>query len=259
MNKILFILFTAALFTNCPAQTAVELNDQSKKLLLKGETAKAVPIMKKAAELGNAEAQYNYAYSLQKGIEVTQNDSIANIWLLRSAQQGWIDAQFKIAYSYAVGRGIKKDLDKAFSWSMKCAQQNDPDCISNIIACYTEGKGITLNYDSASVWNVRLASLPDVASLQQSSIITNARINLALAYRDGNYYPKDKIKSYRWFLIYNESKKDFSVLVQQNNIDAIKELEKNLSATEKEQAKLDAEKQINRKLNNLDNLYKQEL
>ena len=35
-----------------------------------------------------------------------------------------------------------------------------------------------------------------------------------------------------WFLIYNESKRDHSILEQQKNILAIKELEKNLSAEE---------------------------
>jgi hypothetical protein len=61
-----------------------------------------------------------------------------------------------------------------------------------------------------------------------------------------------------WFLIYNESKRDFSVLVQQKNIEAIKELEKRLSQPDKDKAKFEAEKLLGKKLTNLINLYKQD-
>jgi TPR repeat protein len=179
--------------------------------------------------------------------------------LLKSAKQGWLDAQFKIAYSYAVGRGCTKDMNQAFYWSVQCGQQNDPECMNNVIGCYNEGIGTDKNLDSALAWTIRLASLPDLENLQLSGIITGARKSLAITYRDGNYVSKDKIKSYMWFLIYNESKRDFSIMEQRSNIDLIKELEKNLSQSEKDKAKQDAEKQIGRKLKQLHNLYKDSL
>jgi hypothetical protein len=76
---------------------------------------------------------------------------------------------------------------------------------------------------------------------------------------NGQNVAKDLAKSYMWFLIYNESKRDFSILVQQKNIDEIKELEKSLSKLDMDKAKQNAEKQLGRRLNNLDNLYKQDL
>jgi uncharacterized protein len=78
-------------------------------------------------------------------------------------------------------------------------------------------------------------------------------------YRDGQNVVKDIHISYMWFLIYNESKRDHSILDQQKNIDAIKELEKSLSLAEKDKAKLAAENQIARKLKNIDNLYKEDM
>ncbi len=216
-------------------------------------------MMRQAAEGGNAEAQYNYGICYQQGIEVVQSDSIANIWFLKSASQGWKDSQFKIAYSYANGRGIKQDYTQAFRWSLKCAEQNDPECMFNVINCYMNGFGMPKNIDSVINWARRLALLNNLEDLQQSAQITSARANLATMYRDGTEVPKDLIKSYMWFLIYNERKRDFSVVVQQQNIEAIQSLDKQMTSAEKTKAKDDAEKLLNHKLSNMHNLYKQEL
>jgi len=261
MNKQFLTLITAGLLLTCNlfGQLAEELNQQAKDFLRKGNTKSAVPLLKKAAELGQPESQYNYGYCFQEGIEVESNDSIANFWLLKSAKQGWLNAQFKIAYSYATGRGGTKDMTQAFYWSVKCAEQNDPECMFNVVSCYMDGIGTEKNIDSMLVWAVRLASLPDMKDLNISGQITSARANLATMYREGNNVKKDIVKSYMWFLIYNESKQDFSILVQQKNIDAIKELETNLTPADKDKAKADAEKQIGRKMKNLDNLYMQEM
>jgi TPR repeat protein len=241
-------------------QTPDELNVQSKTFLSNGDAKNAVPLLKRAAELGQPEAQYNFGYCFQQGIQVEKNDSIANIWFLASAKQGYVNAQFKMAYSYLHGRGIQKDNVQALFWAIKCAKQNDPECMSDIVNYYYQGIGTTKNLDSSVTWTIRLASLPDIENLRLSGIITSARKSLATDYLDsGGLVRKDKIKSYMWFLIYNESKRDFSIIEQQSNIDSIKELEKSLTQSDKNKAKSEAERQIKRKLKNLENLYKQDL
>ena len=259
MNKILFMIFCAFTVSICNGQSAEELNKESKVFLLKNDFKNAVTLIKKAAEAGNAEAQYNYGVCFQEGAEVPRNDTTANEWFLKSAKQGLNDAQFKIAYSYATGRGFSKDDKQAFYWSLKCAAQNDPECMFNVVSSYMVGIGTQKNLDSMLAWAIRLGSLADVEDLQLSGKITAARVNLAIMYRDGDKVEKDLIKSYMWFLIYNESKRDFSFPDQLKNIDAIKDLEKSLTQADKDKAKQDAEKQIVRKLKNLDNLYKTEL
>jgi TPR repeat protein len=258
MNKIITLILFGLKVSICNGQSADEINKQAKDFLSRGNTKNAVPLLKKAAEMGQPEAQYNYGYCFQQGIEVLKNDSIANTWLLKSAKQGWLDAQFKVAYSFSTGRGVTKDDNQAFYWSVKCAEQKDPECMFNVAACYQEGKGINKNLDSMIAWTIRLGSLPDQENLQLSGQITSARANLATMYREGQNVRKDFSKSYLWFIIYNESKRDFSILVQQKNIDSIKELEKLLKPADKEKAKQNAEKQLGRKLNNFENLYKQD-
>src|SRR5438045_9747818 len=113
MQKTLLAILTAFTVTLSFGQNADELNKKSKELLDKQDFKNAIPLIRQAAEKGNAEAQYNYGVSYQQGIEVPQNDSVANAWFIKSARQGWKDAQFKIAYSYATGRGVTQEDRKS--------------------------------------------------------------------------------------------------------------------------------------------------
>jgi len=259
MQKIIFTILTAFIATASFGQNAEELNKKSKDFLDKQDFKNAVPLISQAAEKGSAEAQYNFGICYQQGIEVPASDSLANVWFLKSARQGWKDAQYKVAYSYATGRGWTKDDKQAFFWSLKCAEQQDPECIFNVVNCYLEGRGTDKNLDSMLAWATRLALLDNPENLQLSGQITSARANLATMYRDGNNVKKDLVKSYMWFLLYNESKRDFSILVQQENIENIKAIEKQLTQSDIDKARLDAEKLLSKKLSNLTNLYKQDL
>jgi len=259
MQKFILTALTILTATISYGQSSEDLNNKSKELIDKQDFKNAIPLIKQAAEKGNAEAQYNYGVSYQQGIEVPQNDSIANTWFIKSAKQGWKDAQFKIAYSYATGRGVTQDDKQAFYWSAKCAEQQDVECMFNVVTCYMEGRGTEKNLDSMLVWATRIALLETPEDLNISGQITSARANLATMYRDGQNISKDFAKSYMWFLIYNESKRDFSVLEQQKNVEAIQALEKQLSQAEKDKAKVEAEMLLGKKLTNLANLYKQDL
>src|SRR4029453_14892042 len=95
-------------------ETAKDLNKKSQEYILKKDFKNALLLVKKAAMMGNPEAQYNYGVFYRQGIEVPQDDQLANQWFLKSAEQGWKDAQFKIAYSYDTGRGFPQDYQKAF-------------------------------------------------------------------------------------------------------------------------------------------------
>src|SRR5258705_5947258 len=113
MQKFILTTLTLFLMTLSFGQNAEELNKKSKDLLDRQDYKNAVPLIRQAAEKGNAEAQYNFGVCYQQGVEVSKSDSVANVWFLKSAKQGWKDAQFKVAYSYATGRGWTKDDKQA--------------------------------------------------------------------------------------------------------------------------------------------------
>jgi len=259
MHLRTIILILLLFFNKAYSQSADELNNSAKDFLSHDDVKNAFPFLERAASLGNAEAEYNLGYCYQSGTEVVQNDSIANFWYLNAAKLGWKDAEYKISISYANGRGIEKNNEQAFYWSKKCAEQNDPECMFNLISCYSNGIGTKKDIHSMIDWAIRLATLENPEDLELSGKITSARLNLAEMYNTGKNVPVDLLKSYMWYLIYNESKKDFSILVQQQQIEAIQALEKGLSTSEKTKAKTDAETLLKHPLTNLDNLYKQDL
>lgn len=259
MKNVFSFLFMCLLSIGSFAQSANELNEQSKELLQKQEIGKALPILKRAAELGNAEAQYNLGYCYQAGIGVDKSSEGAVEWYAKSAEQGWNDGLYAMMMAYGNGDGVVQDFNKAFSYALKCANNGDGTCMFNVINCYKEGMGTEKDLNKMLEWAIRLGKLENPDNLQKSGYITSARLNLAYIYRDGRDVKQDWYNSYIWFLIYNESKRDFSYLQQQDIIDEIKELEKSLSAEQKKNGKLEAEELIERPLKNLANLYKAEM
>lgn len=62
---------------------------------MSGSYSKAAEICKKAAELGNADAQYEYAVMVEKGIGTRKDMNIAKKWYYKASKQGDIRAQKK--------------------------------------------------------------------------------------------------------------------------------------------------------------------
>ena len=252
-------LIVATIFSNITffsfAQHAEELTIQSKELLNQEKFKEAIPILIEAAELGNAESQYNLGVCYQFGYGTDQNDSIATSWYLKSAVQGWTDGEYKMSYAYIKGTGIEKNEKKAFDYTLKCATKKDVECIFNLISCYTDGIGTEKDSVKVLEWAIELAKMETSENLNVSGKITSARLNLAQMFMNGKGVNKDIVKSYTWFIIYNESKSDFSVRVQEQQIALIKKLEEQLSHEQKANAKNEAEKILGKSLTNFDKLH----
>ncbi len=259
MNKILIFLFLTFICSNIFGQNASELNEQAKKFIETQEFDKAVPVLKQAAELGNPESQYNLGYCYQAGIGVEQNSENATEWYSKSAEQGWNDGLYAMMMAYGNGDGIEQDYNKAFEFGLKCAENGDGTCMWNVVNCYYSGMGVEKNMNKMLEWTTRLGKLENPKNLAKSGNITSVRLQLAQMYRDGTEIEKDLFKSYQWFLIYNEFKKDFSYIQQQQIVEEIQELENKLTNEQKENGQEAAEKIFERPLKNMENLYEAEL
>lgn len=250
---VTIILSSITLFTF--AQGTEELYEKSKELLNQEKFEEAIPILTEAAELGNAESQYNLGVCYQFGYGTEKNDSIATAWYLKSAEQGWTDGEYKMSYAYINGTGIEKDEKKAFYYSLKCAAKNDVECIFNVINCYTDGIGTEKDSVKVLEWAIELAKMETPDNLKISGQITSARLNLAHMFMNGKGVNKDIVKAYTWFIIYNESKRDFSIRVQEQQIELIKKLEEQLSVEQIANSKKEAEKILGKTLTNFDKLH----
>ncbi|MFP3597867.1 tetratricopeptide repeat protein [Chryseobacterium sp. SIMBA_029] len=252
---ILSILFVQFSF----GQNADQLNNQSKELIQQGKYNEAFPILKKSAELGNSEAQYNFGYFLQSGTTGIKDVREAIKWYEKSSDNGFNNGHYAMMMAYGNGEGVEQNSEKAFEYALKCANNDDTTCMRNVINCYLTGNGVKADNSKFKEWIIRLAKLPNPENLALSGNITSARLEIAKFYKKGEHFEQNSYQSYLWYLIYNESKVDFSILKQEDVIKEIKEIEKTLTKEQINNAPKDAEKILGRKLVNISELYKNSL
>ena len=82
----------------------------------------ALTRLKKAAEKGNAEAQFELGRIYGNGDGVLQDYQVAIDWLEKAASQNHAKAQESLGSIYANGVGTKQDFPTARSWYMKAAR-----------------------------------------------------------------------------------------------------------------------------------------
>ena len=78
----------------------------------------------KAAEQGDADAQYRLAVMYKTGRDVPQDHHKSMKWFLKAAEQGNYSAQFNVGVGYLSGRGVPKDGHKAVEWFHTKLQSN---------------------------------------------------------------------------------------------------------------------------------------
>jgi hypothetical protein len=79
--------------------------------------AKSLEELRKLADAGDAEAQWQMGLRYHNGDGVPHDDAQAVPWFLRAAEQGHVTAQATLGAYYWAGRGVPEDLSKAYFWS----------------------------------------------------------------------------------------------------------------------------------------------
>jgi putative methionine-R-sulfoxide reductase with GAF domain len=78
---------------------------------------KSLPELRKLADQGDADAQWQMGLRYHNGEDVPRDDAQAMQWFLRAAEQGNVSAQSALGSYYWAGRGVPEDLSKAYMWS----------------------------------------------------------------------------------------------------------------------------------------------
>ena len=107
---------------------------------------------RRAAEQGDAWAQYNLAACYFHGQGVNQDYTQAVYWYGKAAEQGNDMAQFALGESYANGQGVKQDDMQAVFWYRKAAEQGNGKAQMFLGFCYFRGQGVPQDYTQTISW-----------------------------------------------------------------------------------------------------------
>ena len=88
--------------------------------------------LRKLAEQGDADAQWQLGILYHDGETVPKDDAIAVQWFEKAAEQGYVRAQSTLGAYYWAGRGVSPDLSKAYFWSQLALAQGDKDSKSRM-------------------------------------------------------------------------------------------------------------------------------
>jgi TPR repeat protein len=107
----------------------------------------------KAAELGDAEAQYMLGEHYNRAMNVENHDALSFAWYKKAAEQGYAVAQHKTGTCYYHGIGTPQDKKAAWEWFQKAADQGHASSIFYIGFYYRDGDaGIEKDSQKAVEW-----------------------------------------------------------------------------------------------------------
>lgn len=94
--------------------------------------AKSLPELRKLADQGDADAQWQMGVRYHNGDDVPHDDAQAMQWFQRAAEQGSVAAQSALGSYYWAGRGVPEDLSKAYFWSEIALARGDENSKSRL-------------------------------------------------------------------------------------------------------------------------------
>lgn len=189
--------------------------------------------LRKAAEQGDAEAQFKLGCSYYSGDGVPQNLAEAVIWYRKSAEKGHSGAQLNLGSVLKDGEGVPKDEVEAMKWFLKSAGQGDKAAQHSVGILYYFGNGVAQDYSEAAIWFLKAAeqgfapaqhnlgymyktgsgvprSLPEAMKWTLKAAYQgwlDAQSNAGIMYANGEGAPKDEIEALAWLFIATASGK----------------------------------------------------
>lgn len=106
----------------------------------------------RAAEDGNADAQYFLGLKYERGIDFPADSEKAAYWYGRAAEQGHAEAQFKLASMYVRGAGVALNPAAAARLFERAAIQGLAPAQYNFGVVLLNGSGVDRDVERALAW-----------------------------------------------------------------------------------------------------------
>lgn len=169
--------------------SAEELRKQGNVYILRKETEKGIALLRKAADKGNANAQYNLGSIYFLGKVVPKDVVEAAKWFKKAAEQGHRGAQYTLGLVFSSGKGVPMNQVEAAKWYGKAAEQGDIFAYVEMGDRYCDGIGVTKNYEEAVKWYRRAAERHHGRALEM----------LGHCYEFGKGVPQDYEEALEWY------------------------------------------------------------
>ena len=161
----------------------------------RGDYDAALRGYRRAAEHGNAEAQFSLGFMYYRGEGVPEDDTEAARWLGRSAEKGHARAQYILGIMYEYGKGVPQNdaeaarwYHRAAKWYRRRAAEQDAEAQYTLSLMYEYGRGVPQDTAEAVDWII-LAAEEGHAEAQS---------DLGRRYRKGEGVPQDYAEAVKW-------------------------------------------------------------
>jgi len=124
------------------------------RFVLSKDYARAVQSFRKAAEDGNADAQFNLGVMYSKGRGVEQDFARAAHWYRKAAEQEDVPAQSMMGFMHLKGQGVPQDYQQALFWYLRAAGHGYAVAQHNLGVMYAKGQGVPQDYQQAVSWYI---------------------------------------------------------------------------------------------------------
>ncbi len=145
----------------------------------------------RAAENGDAEAQFTIGMAHYRGIGTAADEKAALQWIQRAANARHAAAQLHMGLSYLRGTEVPLDETAAASFLESAAMQGHAEAQYVLATLLTNGRGVPQDHVWAALWYGK-AARQGVAAAQSM---------LGLMYLSGLGVPEDHMTALQWFLI----------------------------------------------------------
>jgi TPR repeat protein len=109
----------------------------------RGDNLVALPILRRLARQGDAEAQYwlGAIYDDRSSWNGDVSDACEAVkWYRRAANKGDAEARYYLGLMYFNGRGVTRDYGEAAKWFLKSAEQGDENAPYYLARCTQKAK-----------------------------------------------------------------------------------------------------------------------
>ncbi len=155
------------------------------------KTTKGIVSLKKKADGGDSDAQFELAKALFRRIsDNPDNELNALYWFEKAAQSGNPTYQMHLGLIYCWDEGDIRDFEKGFNWIRMAAEQGNTSAQYFLAVEFATGANTNRNSKEAAYWYCKAAELGH----------PEAQYNLGIMYLEGDGVGKNIESGHYWLL-----------------------------------------------------------